>query len=111
MKKQIPCGNDRQKGKVGSCFAEFGPTSATPRDEDRSLGTRLRDVGHRCLWLGKAGHLSASSLSCLFRIEAYHRPRSVLAQVSERMELIEHTDLDVAISDEYGCLVANIVIA
>jgi hypothetical protein len=45
------------------------------------------------------------------RIEAYHQLRSVLAQVSGRKELIGHTDLDVAISNECGRLVANIVIA
>jgi hypothetical protein len=82
-----------------------------PGTKTRRWETRLRDVEHCCLWLGNAGHLSASSLPCLFRIEAYHRLRSVLAQVSERKELIGHTDLDVAISNEYGCLVANIVIA
>ncbi|MGO8789212.1 MAG: Tn3 family transposase [Terriglobia bacterium] len=45
------------------------------------------------------------------RIEAYHQLRSVLAQVSGRKELIGCTDLDVAISNECGRLVANIVIA
>ena len=45
------------------------------------------------------------------RIEAYHQLRSVLAQVSGRKELIGRTDLDVAISNECGRLVANIVIA
>lgn len=45
------------------------------------------------------------------RIEAYHQLRSALAQVSGRKELIGHTDLDVAISNECGRLVANIVIA
>jgi TnpA family transposase len=45
------------------------------------------------------------------RIESYHQLRSVLAQVSGRKELIGHTDLDVAISNECGRLVANIVIA
>jgi len=45
------------------------------------------------------------------RIEAYHQLRSVLAQVSGRKELIGHTDLDVAVSNECGRLVANIVIA
>jgi TnpA family transposase len=45
------------------------------------------------------------------RIESYHQLRSVLAQVSGRKELIGHTDLDVAVSNECGRLVANIVIA
>lgn len=45
------------------------------------------------------------------RIEAYHQLRSVLAQVSGRKELIGHTDLDVAISNQCGRLVANVVIA
>jgi len=45
------------------------------------------------------------------RIEAYHQLRATLAQVSGRKELIGHTDLDVAISNECGRLVANIVIA
>lgn len=45
------------------------------------------------------------------RIEAYHQLRSALAQVSGRKELIGRTDLDVAISNECGRLVANIVIA
>jgi hypothetical protein len=45
------------------------------------------------------------------RIEAYHQLRSALAQVRGRKELIGHTDLDVAISNECGRLVANIVIA
>jgi TnpA family transposase len=45
------------------------------------------------------------------RIEGYYQLRSVLAQVSGRKELIGHTDLDVAISNECGRLVANIVIA
>ncbi len=45
------------------------------------------------------------------RIEAYHQLRSVLAQVSGRKELIGHTDLDIAISNQCGRLVANVVIA
>jgi TnpA family transposase len=45
------------------------------------------------------------------RIEAYHQLRSALAQISGRKELIGRTDLDVAISNECGRLVANIVIA
>lgn len=45
------------------------------------------------------------------RIEAYHQLRSVLAQVGGKKELIGHTDLDVAISNQCGRLVANIVIA
>ena len=45
------------------------------------------------------------------RIEAYHQLRSVLAQVSGRKELIGRTDLDIAISNECGRLVANVVTA
>jgi hypothetical protein len=45
------------------------------------------------------------------RIEAYHQLRSVLALVSGRKELIGRTGPDVAISNECGRLVANIVIA
>jgi TnpA family transposase len=45
------------------------------------------------------------------RIESYHQLRSALAQVSGRKELSGRTDLDVAISNECGRLVANIVIA
>ena len=45
------------------------------------------------------------------RIEAYHQLRSGIAQVSGRKELIGRTDLDVAISNQCGRLVANVVIA
>ena len=45
------------------------------------------------------------------RIEAYHQLRSVLAQVSGRKELIGRTDPDIAISNECGRLVANVVTA
>ena len=45
------------------------------------------------------------------RIESYHQLRSVIAQVSGRKELIGHTDLDVAISNQCGRLVANVVTA
>lgn len=45
------------------------------------------------------------------RIEAYHQLRSVIAQVSGRKELIGRTDLDVAISNQCGRLVANVLIA
>ena len=38
------------------------------------------------------------------RIEAYHQLRSALAQVSGKKELIGHTDLDVAISNDCGRL-------
>jgi len=41
----------------------------------------------------------------------YHQLRSALAQVSGRKELIGHTDWAVAISNECGGMVANIVIA
>ena len=45
------------------------------------------------------------------RIEGYHQLRSAVAQVSGRKELIGRTDLDVAISNQCGRLVANVVIA
>ncbi len=45
------------------------------------------------------------------RIEEYHQLRSVIAQVSGRKELIGRTDLDVAISNQCGRLVANVMIA
>ncbi|WP_408288743.1 Tn3 family transposase, partial [Paraburkholderia aspalathi] len=45
------------------------------------------------------------------RIEAYHQLRSVIAQIGGKKHLIGKTDLDVAISNECGRLLANIVIA
>ena len=45
------------------------------------------------------------------RIEAYHQLRSVIAQISGRKELIGRTDLDIAISNQCGRLIANVVIA
>lgn len=45
------------------------------------------------------------------RIEAYHQLRSVIAQVGGKKQLIGHTDLDVAITNQCGRLIANIVIA
>lgn len=45
------------------------------------------------------------------RIESYHQLRSVIAQISGRKELIGRTDLDIAISNQCGRLVANVVIA
>jgi TnpA family transposase len=45
------------------------------------------------------------------RIEAYHQLRSVLAQIGGKKQLIGRTDLDVAISNQCGRLVANVVIA
>lgn len=45
------------------------------------------------------------------RIEAYHQLRSVIAQVGGRKELIGRTDLDVAVSNQCGRLVANVMIA
>ena len=44
------------------------------------------------------------------RIEAYHSLRATLSQVSGKKELIGRTDLDVAIANECGRLVANIVV-
>ncbi|MDA8307494.1 MAG: Tn3 family transposase [Deltaproteobacteria bacterium] len=45
------------------------------------------------------------------RIEEYHQLRSVIAQVSGKKELIGRTDLDAAISNQCGRLVANVIIA
>lgn len=45
------------------------------------------------------------------RIESYHQLRSFIAQVSGKKQLIGRTDLDVAISNQCGRLIANIVIA
>src|SRR5919106_871148 len=45
------------------------------------------------------------------RIEAYHQLRSVLAQIGGKKQLIGRTDLDVAISNQCGRLMANVVIA
>ena len=54
-RSRFPEGNDRQKGKVGSCFAEFGPTSASPRDEDPSLGTLVARCGAPLFVVGEGG--------------------------------------------------------
>ncbi len=45
------------------------------------------------------------------RIEAYHQLRSILAQIGGKKQLIGRTDLDVAISNQCGRLIANVVIA
>lgn len=45
------------------------------------------------------------------RIESYHQRRSVITQVSGKKHLIGHTDLDIAISNQCGRLLANVVIA
>jgi hypothetical protein len=45
------------------------------------------------------------------RIEAYHQLRPAVARVSGKKELIGHTDLDVAIGNDCGRLIANVVIA
>jgi hypothetical protein len=45
------------------------------------------------------------------RIESYHQLRSVITQVSGKKQLIGHTDLDIAISNQCGRLLANVVIA
>jgi TnpA family transposase len=45
------------------------------------------------------------------RIESYHQLRSTIAQVNGKKELGGRTDLDVAISNHCGRLVANVVIA
>ena len=45
------------------------------------------------------------------RIEAYHQLRAVLTQVSGGKQLIGRTDLAIAISNQCGRLVANVIIA
>lgn len=45
------------------------------------------------------------------RIEAYHQLRSVITQVAGKKQLIGKTDLDIAISNQCGRLIANVVIA
>ena len=45
------------------------------------------------------------------RIESYHPLRAFLAEVSGKQHLTGRTDLDVAISNECGRLIANVVIA
>jgi TnpA family transposase len=45
------------------------------------------------------------------RIEAYHQLRAALAQVSGGKQLIGRTDLAIAISNQCGRLVANVIIA
>ena len=45
------------------------------------------------------------------RIESYHQLRSVITQVSGKKHLIGQTDLDIAVSNQCGRLLANVVIA
>ena len=45
------------------------------------------------------------------RIESYHQLRAFIAEVSGKKHLTGRTDLDVAISNECGRLLANVVIA
>ena len=45
------------------------------------------------------------------RIESYHQLRSTIARVSGRKQLLGRTDLDMAISNQCGRLIANIIIA
>jgi hypothetical protein len=45
------------------------------------------------------------------RIESYHQLRAFLAEVSGKKHLTGRTDPDVAISNECGRLIANVVIA
>ena len=45
------------------------------------------------------------------RIESYHQLRAYIAQVGGKKHLTGRTDLDVAISNECGRLLANVVIA
>ena len=45
------------------------------------------------------------------RIESYHQLRASITQVSGKKQLIGRTDLDVAISNQCGRLLANVAIA
>src|SRR6202158_2665966 len=45
------------------------------------------------------------------RIESYHQLRAFIAEVRAKKRLTGRTDLDVAISNECGRLIANVVIA
>ena len=45
------------------------------------------------------------------RIESYHQLRAFIAQVNGKKQLLGKTDLEVAISNECGRLIANVVIA
>lgn len=45
------------------------------------------------------------------RIESYHQLRTTIAQVNGKKELTGRTDLDVAVSNHCGRLIANVVIA
>jgi len=45
------------------------------------------------------------------RIEAYHQLRSAISQVGGKKQLIGATDLDVAITNQSGRLIANVIIA
>lgn len=45
------------------------------------------------------------------RLEAYHQLRSAISQVAGKRQLIGGTDLDVAITNQCGRLIANVVIA
>jgi TnpA family transposase len=45
------------------------------------------------------------------RIESYHQLRATIAQVAGKKHLTGKTELDVAISNEWGRLLANVVIA
>lgn len=45
------------------------------------------------------------------RIESYHQLRSTIAQVNGKKQLTGRTDLDVAVSNHCGRLIANVVIA
>jgi TnpA family transposase len=45
------------------------------------------------------------------RVESYHQLRSFISQVSGKKQLIGKTDLDVAISNQCGRLISNVVIA
>jgi TnpA family transposase len=45
------------------------------------------------------------------RIEAYHQLRAAIAQVGGKKQLIGATDLDVAITNQCGRLIASVIIA
>jgi hypothetical protein len=56
-------------------------------------------------------HLQSDVHRSQNRIESYHQLRSTITQVSGKKQLIGRTDLDVAISNQCGRLVSNVVIA
>jgi hypothetical protein len=54
---------------------------------------------------------SVTSIDPRIASKRNHQLRSVIAQVGGQKQLIGHTDLDIAITNQCGRLIANIVIA